>query len=74
MDLRVDSAGQVEVKVLNVTGQLVAVILSRTESAGNYRISWDGRNRNGAVVGNGVYFIVVQQPSGTVIRKVIVLK
>jgi hypothetical protein len=43
-------------------------------SVGNYRVFWDGLNKNNALVGNAVYFVVVEQPSGNMVRKVIVLK
>ncbi len=74
MDLRVDRAGQVKVVVFNIAGQEVVKLLDQYEGAGNYRLYWDGRNGNGALAGNAVYFITVQQPSGKMIRKVIVLK
>jgi flagellar hook assembly protein FlgD len=74
MDLRVDVAGQVKVLVYNIAGEEVSKLLDQNESVGNYRVFWDGRNKNGALAGNAVYFIVVEQPSGNGVRKVIVLK
>ena len=74
MDLRVDVAGQVKVLVFNIAGEEVEKLLDQDMNAGNYRVFWDGHNRNGALVGNAVYFLVVEQPSGHMIRKVIVLK
>jgi flagellar hook assembly protein FlgD len=72
--LRVDQAGQVKLLVFNIAGEEVAALLNQSEAAGQYNLSWDGHNKSGAVVGNGVYFIVLQQPSGKTVRKVIVLK
>jgi hypothetical protein len=74
MDVRVDVAGQVKVLVFNIAGQEVEKIVDQALASGNYRFSWDGRNKAGDMVGNSVYFIVIQQPSGKLIRKVIVLK
>jgi hypothetical protein len=74
MDVRVDSPGTVKVIVYNVLGEKVAELLNQYESAGNYRVFWDGTNSNGATVGNAVYFIAITQPSGNLVRKVIVLK
>jgi len=74
MDVRVDTAGEVKVMIFNIAGEEVEKLVDQQLSAGNYRFNWDGHNSAGAVVGNGVYFIVTQQPSGRMIRKVIVLK
>jgi len=74
MDLRVDQPGTVQATVWNVTGEEVAGLLDGPMGAGNYRISWDGHNKSGSVVGNGLYLIVVQSPADRTIRKVVVLR
>jgi flagellar hook assembly protein FlgD len=74
MDLRVYIAGEVKVLVFNMAGEEVRKLKDEVMNLGNYRVYWDGKNKAGAVVGNAVYFVVVEQPSGNLIRKVIVLK
>jgi flagellar hook assembly protein FlgD len=74
MDVRVDTAGEVKIVIFNIVGEEVEKLVDQQLSVGNYRFSWDGRNSTGAIVGNAVYFIVSEQPSGNLIRKVIVLK
>jgi flagellar hook assembly protein FlgD len=74
MDVRVDTAGEVKILVFNIVGEEVEKLVDQQLNAGNYRFSWDGKNRAGSIVGNSVYFIVIEQPSGNTIRKVIVLK
>jgi hypothetical protein len=74
MDVRVDVAGEVKVVVFNIVGEEVDKLLDQNMSVGNYRVFWDGLNKNNALVGNAVYFVVVEQPSGNMVRKVIVLK
>ena len=74
MDVRVDQAGRVHVMVFNIAGEKVKDLLNQYENVGNYRVYWDGRNNWSAEVGNAVYFVVIEQPSGQMIRKVIVLK
>jgi hypothetical protein len=74
MDLRVDVAGEVKVIVYNIVGEEVAKLMDQNMSPGNYRVSWNGQNSSNTVVGNAVYFVVVEQPSGNMVRKVIVLK
>ncbi len=74
MDVRVDKAGEVKVMVFNMMGEQVVKLMDQTQNQGNYRVAWDGRNRKGEIVGNAVYLIVTDQPSGHKVRKVIVLK
>lgn len=74
MDIRVDQPGNCKVMIFNVAGEEVVKLLDQYENAGNYRVYWDGRNSKSAEVGNSVYFVVVVQPSGHMIKQVIVLK
>ena len=74
MDLRVDTAGAVKVIVYNITGEEVVKLLDQNLAVGNYRVFWNGHNSGNTLVGNAVYFIVVEQPSGNTVKKVIVLK
>ena len=41
--------------IYNLTGQLVRVIQSDTQQAGEHRLSWDGRDDYGREVASGVY-------------------
>ena len=74
MDVRVDVAGEVKILIFNIAGGEVEKLADQQLNSGNYRFSWDGRNRNGDMTGNAVYFVVVEQPSGNTVKKVIVLK
>jgi hypothetical protein len=74
MEARVDTAGDVKILIYNLAGEEVEKLADQQMSPGNYRFSWDGRNKAGAMVGNAVYFVIIQQPSGNTIKKVIVLK
>jgi len=74
MDVKVDQPGQVKICVYNIAGELVMKLVDKSETVGNYRTYWDGRNTHGAMVGNAVYFIVIDTPSGRQTRKVILLK
>ncbi len=74
MDLRVNTPGQCKVMVYNIAGEEVVKLLDQDEARGNYRVFWDGKNRNGAWVGNAVYFVVIQSPDGHMTRQVILLK
>jgi TolB-like protein len=47
---------RVKLVVYNILGQEVAKLADHAFEAGQYNIPWDGRNENGMVVANGVYF------------------
>ena len=52
------SSGQrVEISVYNVSGRLIRTLVSGAQGAGEYRLSWDGRNNAGSQVSKGVYFV-----------------
>jgi len=74
IDSLVARAGSVQVLVFNIAGQEVVKVADTSLPAGSCHFSWDGRNSSGALVGNGVYFIVIKQPSGNTTRKVIILR
>jgi len=74
MDVRVDTAGEVKILIFNMAGEEVEKLVDQPMIPGNYRFNWDGRNGTGAMAGNGIYFLVIEQPSGRMIKKVVVLK
>ena len=74
MDVRVYQSGEVKLEVFNIAGQRVRSITDQSLQQGNFRFYWDGLNDKGALVGNGVYYVVIQTPGGTKIQKVILLK
>lgn len=59
---------QVQLKVYNMLGQLVATLAEQHRSAGYYQVKWDGRNQDGQPVGSGVYIyriVAVNEAGGT---------
>ena len=74
MDIRMFNPGSCHMRVYNEAGDRVADGETQYGSAGNYRIQWDGTNAHGQIVGNGLYLVVIETPSGREVKKVIVLK
>jgi flagellar hook assembly protein FlgD len=74
LDSKLTKQGPVKILVYNLAGEEIRKILDSSQPAGDIHHSWDGRNKYGAVVGNGVYFILIETPDGNLIQKVIVLK
>ena len=70
---------EVTIRIYSVAGELVRTLKLGYKSAGLYvnrdrAARWDGRNKFGALVANGVYFYNIQAGDFTTVRKLIVLK
>lgn len=71
---KMDSGGQARIDIFNMLGEKVAGLLDEYKPAGTYTLSWNGHNGQNALVGNGVYLVLLQTPVGHTLQKVIVLK
>jgi hypothetical protein len=72
--ITIASDGPAQVKVFDVAGRLVRVVLDGHVLAGEYIAEWDGRNQRGLPVSSGVYFIRLTAREVTADEKVIVLR
>lgn len=52
----VQEPGGVNLTIFNLLGQEVRTLVDAVQSAGEYSVSWDGRNGAGGFVGGGPYF------------------
>jgi hypothetical protein len=60
-DTGAESAARID--VFDITGRRVTTLVDANLAPGHYRASWDGRNDQGAPVGNGVYFARLTTPT-----------
>ncbi|MDR0655837.1 MAG: hypothetical protein LBG22_05930, partial [Treponema sp.] len=67
-------SGRVTIQVFTLDGNLVRSLRRENRPAGEYRESWDGKNKGGRPVARGMYFIRVVGPDIDEIRKVMVVK
>ena len=72
VDYAVRKPGHTTVKVFNVAGELVRLLVDQDLGQGVQRVLWDGRNRSGNLVGSGFYLIKIETPSATKTLRVIV--
>ena len=56
--------------IYDILGRAVRVLVNREVLRGRVAVSWDGRDRNGARVGNGMYFARLSAARGTRLVKV----
>lgn len=68
-------AAIVSLGVYNLRGQLVKSLVNDvSQSAGDYRVIWDGRGTKGAQVSSGVYFYRLKAGEYVKTRKMVLLK
>ncbi|MBP7553049.1 MAG: hypothetical protein KA885_06450, partial [Spirochaetes bacterium] len=70
-----DKAGPTSIVVYDLAGDVIKVLYGGFQDAGDFVVTWDGRNENNRIVARGVYFVRVRAP-GIInqIRKVLVIK
>jgi hypothetical protein len=69
-----DQGGRVTAQVFTMDGTLIKVLEQSGKHAGDYALSWDGKNLGGRSVARGLYFIRIVAPGIDEIRKVMVVK
>ncbi len=71
------TAGQVNVRVVDVAGRVVRTLVDRTVEQGEYSLVWDGRTDSGERAASGVYFVRLESFDGSKMeeatRKVILI-
>ena len=71
---RISTSGPVRLVIYNALGQAVRTLVDEFQAAGAYQVSWDGRDRRGVRVANGVYLYRLQAGAVAQVRKMIVLE
>jgi len=69
-----EEAVQVGVKVYNVAGQLVKILVDEVKSSGEYEVTWNGKNENNEEVASGVYFYKLGVSDFVETRKMVLLR
>jgi hypothetical protein len=64
----------VELKVFDITGRLVTTLASGEVTAGNHKVSWDGKDSGGNAVSPGIYLYRLATPDRTVTRKMALMR
>jgi hypothetical protein len=64
----------VKLEIFNVLGQLVKTLMEEVREAGYYRVSWDGRNDEGAFMPSGVYLYRLTTSRFTDTKKMVMMR
>lgn len=64
----------ITLKVYDLTGKLVRTLVSEPQQPGYYTVNWNGRDEQGKLVANGIYFYKLAAQDFTCTRKLILLR
>jgi hypothetical protein len=68
------SAGNVSLRVYDVTGRTVRTLQNGFQKPGAYSVNWDSRDSRGRQVPHGVYFYRLDTPGFRAVRKAVVAR
>jgi hypothetical protein len=71
---RVSMPGAIQIKVYDLSGQLVRNLTNSYHNAGRYTVSWDGTNEQTDIVSSGVYLVSMQAEGAMKTRKIMLMK
>jgi hypothetical protein len=74
IEYSIPEAGNVAIKIYNITGQMVKVLINGYESEGNYNIYWNGTGENSSSLPSGIYFCEVRFGNSFKVIKMMLLK
>jgi hypothetical protein len=74
IEFSLPAAGMVTLTVYDALGRTVTTLVSDQLEAGHHSVTWRGTNERGEAVASGVYFYRLQTNSGSVSRKMMLLK
>jgi flagellar hook assembly protein FlgD len=66
--------GLAALRVYNLNGQIVRELVHEQRAAGEYTVSWDGRDNRGVVTASGVYFIRLETGNQVKLSKVTLVR
>jgi hypothetical protein len=73
-DIAGDEPQRVNLRIYDLRGRLLVTLVDQMKAPGRYRISWDGRDGDGRLLGTGIYFYVIDAGSFRSVRKMILRK
>ncbi|MCX6152364.1 MAG: T9SS type A sorting domain-containing protein [Ignavibacteriales bacterium] len=70
----IPKAGNVELKIFDINGQLVRSLVKEQKEVGVYKANWDSKNDADRTVASGVYICQVKYNNSLLAKKMLLLK
>jgi len=74
IEYQVSIVGRVELTIYNLLGQKIKTLVSESQTAGSYSVTWDGKDDFGKAVSSGIYLYQMSAGKQTAMRKMILIK
>jgi len=71
---KLSSPSHVNLTIYNLMGEEIDTLVDEWKSAGNYQMSWDGRDNNGFTVPSGIYILRMRLDQSNQSRKILLMK
>jgi hypothetical protein len=74
LEFEIQDPAHVSMKIYNISGQLVDVLMDTYQQAGIHLVNWNGLNRNGQQVPSGVYFVQLNAGNENRTERIVLMK
>jgi len=74
IEYELPQSGRIALCVYDMLGRLVRVLVDAQQEPGRHRVVWDGRDQRGRQVANGVYLCCLEDRSGSLVQKMVLLR
>ena len=74
IQLQVRQAGNVTLKIFDITGREIRNLISAPHQPGTYTYYWNGKDNGGRKVAKGIYLYQLETPNENLIRKMILVE
>lgn len=74
IEYQVHKMSQITLEIYNTLGQRIITLVDIIQHPGSYQAIWDARDKNGNLVGTGLYFYIMKDNQHIEIRKTIFMK
>ena len=69
-----ENMSHVNLSIYNLKGQMVKTLFSSSANRGDYKVSWDLKDKDGKNVSNGLYFYMLNTHNQRVMKKLTIIK
>lgn len=73
-DVPAKKATYVQLKIYDITGREIRLLVDRVQQAGHYEVQWDGKDKTGNEVASGIYFYQLRIKGSVITNKMALIR
>ncbi|MEW6027788.1 MAG: T9SS type A sorting domain-containing protein, partial [Planctomycetota bacterium] len=74
VDYQIPKTGMVTLKVYNISGQVIKVLVNSIQQGGSHSAKWDGKDDQGREISSGIYFTRLTTDNSTRTNKITLIR